>query len=406
MAFRYEAIDSAGQTLTDVVEAASAQEAADLLRDRGLFVTRLDEDDPHRHRDASGISSSRQGPKAKFRDVVLFTQQMSMLLRSGARVVEALEAIEHQTQRTGWRDVVRTIHEDVEQGKPLSVALSRFPKLFSGIYVSMVTAGEASGELGLAFDRLGLLTRQQMEIRNRVIGAISYPAVLLVLCAAVMVILLVFVLPRFADMFEVLDVELPLSTSIMISSSRWVQVHWYYVLTALVATGVGTTMFLRSPGGKRSLSCTVVRVPIFGGLIRNIILARMCRIWGQLLQSKVGLLDAVELVQRGTTNHEFHELIGRVARTVTDGNLVGSELKSTWLIPKTYAGAIATGEESGRLTDSLLFVASSLEDENGEALASLTRIIEPLILAGMGLVVGIIAFSLFLPMFDMAGMAG
>ena len=405
MAFCYHAIDAGGQTVVDEVDAGSREQAVELLRNRGLFVTSLE---PTRGDDHPGgrSGSAAAGRKGKFRDVFLFTQQMSMLLRSGARVVEALEAVRSQHCRRAWAGVLASIYGDVEEGRPLSVALSRFPRLFPGVFVSMVTAGEASGGLGLAFERLSTLTRQQKEIRLRIVGAMGYPLVLLVLCGAVLVVMFGFILPRFAEMLEAMNVDLPVTTSLLISASRWSRTHWPYVAGALAALVTGMVTFVRSQTGQRYLAYVGLRVPAFGVLGRNVILARICRIWGQLLQSKVGLLEAVELIHRGTTNHEFRELIARVAQAITDGKRIGPELKASWLISKTYAGAIATGEESGRLTDSLLFVASCLEDENAQALASLTRIIEPLILAVMGIVVGTMAISLFLPMFDMATMAG
>ena len=404
MGFRFQAIDAAGQTLTDVVEAASAPEASALLRERGLFVTRLDEDGAT---GTESVTASDDGGKgAKFRDVLLFTQQMSMLIRSGAQVIEALDAIEDQNQRVAWQRVMAGIRFDLQEGKPLSVALERYPKLFSGIYVNMITAGEASGQLGVAFDRLAALTRQQQEIRNRIIGAISYPLVLLCLCGAVIVIMLGFILPRFAEMFDTLGVELPVTTTILIAASEWTQAHWPYVLGSVAAAGTGTFLLFRSKAGRRWLSLIILRLPLFGVLIRNIIFARICRIWGQLLQSKVSLLEAIELVQRGTSNAEYKNMLGRVAEAVTEGNRVGGEMRASWLVPGAFAGAIATGESSGRLADSLLFVGSSLDDQNAEMLGSLTRVLEPIILAIMGVVVGVLAFSLFLPMFDMATAAG
>jgi len=405
MGFHYQAIDASGQTVEDTIDADSHMEAAELLRERGLFVTSLD---GLNSGDSSAGSSSggTKNKSGKLRDVVLFAQQMSMLLRAGSQVVQALEVVEDQASRLAWRNVVTSIRADVQEGKPLSAALSRYPDVFPGVWMSMVTAGEASGELGVAFDRLALLARQQQEVRNRVIGAVSYPIVLTVLCSVVMTILFTFILPRFAEMFEALDADLPASTAILIASSNWVWAHWPYLVVGLATVVVSLTVFLRSTTGHRYISMSVVRAPIFGLLVRKIILARICRVWGQLLESKVGLLDTIELIERTTKNHEFKDLMGRIAEAVNNGNPVGSELRASWLIPKTFSGAVATGEESGRLADSLMFVATSLEDENVQNLSSLSHVIEPIILAVMGIVVGTMAFSLFLPMFDMATKTG
>jgi type IV pilus assembly protein PilC len=403
MPFRYQAIDSKGQTVANTVEASSVQQAAEMLREKGLFVTRIDAE----VEDKTDLIALHKGKASgKLKDVIFFTQQMSMLLRSGARVVQAIEAIESQTQRVNWLRVIRRIRIEVEEGRPLSAALSQFPKLFGPIYVNMLMAGEASGNLGLAFERLATLTRQQMEIRNRVVGALMYPAVLMTLCVGVVATLFTFVLPRFAEMFKTLDVELPATTAIMINASEWARANTLYVVGGLMVIGGSLTMFLRSAKGKRFISRFTVRVPIFGLIVRNIILARTCRVWGQLLDSKVGLLDTVQLTMQSTKSLDFQELFVRVKDSITEGNLIGPTLKDSWLLPKTFAAAIATGEESGRLSDALLFVAGCLEDENTQVLSTLTRVIEPIMLVIMGTIVGTVAVSLFMPMFDMATVTG
>lgn len=403
MAFRFQAIDPSGQTIQNTIEASSVQQAAELLRDKGLFVTRIEPADAPAESD-SGISS-RVRPGGKLKDVLFFTQQMSMLVRSGARVVQAMEAIESQAARPAWRRVIRQLRAEVEEGRPLSQAMQRFPKLFPPVFVNMVAAGEASGNMGQAFDRLASLARQQHGIRSRVLGALTYPAVLMLLCCGVVVTLFTFILPRFAEMFTSLDVDLPATTALLIDASQWAHNHILLVLGMLAAAGVGLVFFFRSDQGQRFFSRAMVRVPLFGLIVRNVIFARLCRIWGQLLESKVGLVDAVDLTMQSTTSLDFQELLREVREAITQGNSIGPPLRNSWLLPRTFAAAIATGEESGRLGDALLFVAGCLEEENAQVLASLTRIIEPLMLVIMGTIVGTVAISLFLPMFDMATVA-
>ncbi len=403
MAFRYQAIDAKGATVSSTVEATSLQHAAELLREKGMFVTRLDaEDQP------GEIPVLRHDvkPGGKLKDVIFFTQQMSMLLRSGARVVQAIDAIESQTMRPRWRKVLQSIRIDVEEGRPLSVALGQFPRLFPAVYANMVAAGEASGNLGLAFERLAALTRQQQDIRNKVIGALTYPAVLMLMCLGVIVALFTFILPRFAEMFETMGVDLPPTTALMIHSATWSRQHGILVLSLLTIIVTGLVMFMRSEQGRRAWSRFTVRVPLFGLVVRNVILAQLCRIWGQLLDSKVGLVEAVELTRQSTSSLDFQELLADLRQAITQGESIGPPLKSTWLMPRTFAAAIATGEESGKLADALLFVAGCLEEENAQVLASLTRLIEPIMLLVMGSIVGSAAISLFLPMFDMAAQAG
>jgi type II secretory pathway component PulF len=226
------------------------------------------------------------------------------------------------------------------------------------------------------------------------------------MCVGVITVLFTFVLPRFAEMFKTLDVQLPATTAIMINASEWARANTIYVVGVLIVVVGVTVFFFRSATGKRFWSRATVRIPLFGVIVRNIILARICRIWGQLLDSKVGLLDSVQLTRQSTRSLDFQELFEKVHQSITDGNLVGPLLKESWVIPKTFAAAIATGEESGKLSDALLFVASCLEDENTQVLSSLTRVIEPVMLVIMGTIVGTVAVSLFMPMFDMATITG
>jgi len=405
MSYKYQAIDSAGHTQTDTIEAGSTREAADLLRERGLFVTKIDQADK-KVKDTGWLSDRDPQSGVKSKDIYFFTQQMSMLVKSGAQIVEALEAIEAQCPRVAWKKVIRRIRLNVEQGNPLSAALSQYPRLFPSIFSNIISAGEASGDLALAFERLSLLTKQQQEVKSRIIGALTYPAVLLMLCMAVVTLLFTFVLPRFAEMFEQLDVELPFMTAIMIAISEWGLSHLPYVFVFAAFLGVGIYMFLHSPTGREYISWYSIRIPIFGKITRSIILARIFRIWGQLLESKVSLLEAVHLTRECTSNIDFQNVIGELAQAITDGNSVGPVLKETWLVPTTFAAAVVTGEESGKLANSLLFVAGCLEDDNSQIMSSLTRIIEPIMLIVMGLIVGTVAISLFMPMFDMATITG
>ena len=401
MPYSYQAIDASGQPVGDIIDAASMTEATDQLRQRGLFVTRMSPTD-----DAPSVAVPTQKAGGSTKDLVFFTQQISMLLRAGARVVPALEAVEAQATKPQWRAVIHSLRDEVEQGKPLSEALLKFPKIFANVFVNIIAAGEASGDIALAFDRVARLAKQQQDIRNKVLGALTYPAVLIGLCGVVILILLTFILPRFKEMFEALDVELPFITSALIALSQGLCQYWYVALIVVAATGAGIYFSVRSDRGKELLSRSMVRLPMFGVIVRRIILARICRIWGQLIDSKIPMLEAVQLAQRSTSSLDFRELLQDLEETINRGESVAQPLRNSWLVPTTFAAAIATGEESGKMGSSLDFVASCLEEDNAQILASLSRVIEPIMLIVMGIIVGTMALSLFLPMFDMATVKG
>jgi type II secretory pathway component PulF len=376
-------------------------EAADQLRQRGLFVTQIAPADG-----ATQTVSPKGGRGGSTRNLVFFTQQMAMLLRAGARVVPALEAVEAQSPKAQWRMVIRDIRDQVEEGKTLSETLEQYPKIFSTVFVSIIAAGEVSGDIALAFDRVAKLAKQQQDIRGKILGAMTYPTVLIGLCIVVILILLTFILPRFKEMFETLDVQLPFITSAMIAASQQLCKYWHLALLVVGAMVTGAYYFARSEPGKRLLSRAMVRVPIFGAIVRRIILARICRIWGQLIDSKIPVLEAVQLTQRATSSLDFRELLREVEETISQGDSMAEPLSKSWLIPTTFAAAIATGEESGKMGTSLGFVATCLEEDNAQILASLSRIVEPIMLVIMGIIVGTMAISLFLPMFDMATASG
>ena len=404
MAYRYQAIDATGNTVSDVVDAASSNEALEALRQRGLFVTHI-ESGKATKRKVRKAPSINIGGKPKLKDMVLITQQMAMLMRAGSRVVPALEAVETQANKQKLRTLLARVRAEVEQGKTLSESMEQFPDFFTPVYVNIISAGEASGDMAEAFDRVASLARQQNEVRSRIVGSLTYPAVLILLCVAVIIVLLTFILPRFKDMFEQLDVDLPFMTHAMIESSNFLMEQWIVVLIALGAVISGIITFFKSNRGKRLWSRTTVRLPLFGHIVRSVCLARICRIWGQLLDSKVPMLDAIRLTRESTGSLDFHELLQKMENEVTQGKTIASQLRESWLLPSTFAAAIATGEESGKISLSLNFVASCLEEANSQLLGSLSKIIEPLLLTMMGLIVGTMASSLFLPMFEMASAA-
>ncbi len=413
MPFLYQAIDGSGRAIRDTIEAASLDEAARSLRARGLLVTRLTEDGGASPSAPASAASTmfravrRRGRRSiGAKDLLYFTQQMAMLLGSGARMVPTLSAVEAQSRSEGMKSLIRHLRERVEDGSPLHVAMTDRPDVFNGVFISLVAAGESLGRIADSFDQLAKYTRQQQEIRQRVAGALIYPALLIVMCTGILAGLFGFVLPRFRDLFTTLGVRLPASTRVLIVGSEWVGSHWIPLAIGIVGAVVGGVVAFRSPAGRRWWAGVYTQIPVAGHLIRRLILARLFRIWGVLVANNVPLIDAIRMAKGTTRSTAFHALMDSVEQAVTDGRLIGAALRESALVSPTMAAAVATGEESGRLGTSLLFIADALESENTQWLASLSRIIEPVILIVMGGVVGFVAISLFMPLFDIATIAG
>ncbi len=406
MKIAYEAMDQRGLTRSDVLEVASRDEAIDTLRRQGLFVTHIETAaEQLGGEDSLGRRVGRlqiRLPGEDHREMMLFTRQMAMLMSVGTGVVPALAAIGRQSRSRRWREGVMAVHAEVQGGSPLSAALAERPDLFDPVFRSMVAAGEATATLPEMFARLSSLTQQQYEVRNRVVGAMMYPVILIGICLAVTVILIGFVLPRFATLFTNLNLDLPRSTAQLIGLSGLLTSYWPWAVGAVSLSVGGIWALLRTERGRLGFDRLLLRTPSVGALVRSLMLARICRMLGLMIHARVPLLEAVELTMNSTTNAEYKALLQRVRGAVTDGLPLAAGLQGSRLVFPGMVQAVATGEEGGNVAPALLFVADWLDEENRLKIATLSKLVEPIILILMGVVVGGVAVSLFMPLFDMA----
>lgn len=405
MKLAYQAVDARGHLRSDVIEAATREEAIDQLRRQGLFVAQLSEL-AGGQREEDSPARGGFGLLADYRERMVFAKQMAMLLGAGVGVVPALEAVELQATSPKWRDALRRMRTEVEEGNTLATALASCPGLFDRVFASMVAAGESSATLPEMFRRLATLAQQQYDVRRRFIGALIYPAVLITISIGVVALLLGVVLPRFAGFFEALNVPLPATTRILTNVSEFVRSYWGWVLAGIAATVVALTVYLRTPHARRTLDAISLRLPVIGNLVKHLILARFTRILGVLLASRISLLEALELATASIRHHAFRELLDEVYEAVSEGQPVADALRGSPLVPPSVVQAVAAGEQSGNIGSALLFVADCLDEDNAARIATLSKILEPLVLLVMGLIVGLVAFSLFVPMFDIATAAG
>lgn len=417
MAFAYEALDSSGKAVTGVVDAASMDEASRQLHARNLFVTRLSGSEQSDGR--AGPPSGRGTPAAAMgsfgkmlagkagntRDLLMLSQQMTMMLRAGSRVVPALEAISEQITKPEWRKILAEVTDQVAAGSPLNAAIARYPEIFNESWRAIISAGESTGQIAEAFERLSNMTKQQQQVRTRLIGAIVYPIVLMFISVGVLLVLMFFVLPRFDDLYTMLGTPLPAMTQVLLRISRWMLGNKIFVVLGAAGVVAGPIVLFRLPGAQRRLDGVLISLPGLGRLARQIILARIFRIWGTAVRSNVPLMESLELSRGVTRNVVYRGLMDDIMKAIEEGGSIGSVLIGHHLVPRTMASAIATGEQSGQLGESLLFLAGYMEDENTQSLATLTRLIEPIILVLMGITVGVVAISLFLPLFDLTSAA-
>lgn len=412
MKWAYAGFDGSGAASRGVLEAATADEARDAARRKGLFVTEVR---PAGAGDSAPSAGSQRadrlvtwGKTRRLKDLALFMRQLSVLISTGTPAVEAITVLERQLPDGAWRTVVSDVRRRVEEGSTLSAALEAHPGWFDPVCRSLIAAGESRGKLGDMLVRLSALTRQQLKIRGAVAGAMVYPAVLMCVAVSVMGLMIGFVMPRFEGLFEQLGAPLPPSTAILMDAGRELRQHWYFYGGALLAAVAGLVAFLRSDAGRLAFDRAAVRLPQLGKVTRAFATARIARVLGVLLEGKVALLDALALTRQASGNSLYAALIERAEQNVTRGETVTSALEGSSLISPSVVEALRSGERTGQVAPVLLSIADFLDEDNEVVVKTLTSIIEPLILMVLGVAVGLVAMCMFLPLFDLtsAGAGG
>jgi type II secretory pathway component PulF len=409
MQFVYQAMRPDGQIVMDALDAASQGDAAESLRNKGLMVMKLTAgaDDA-----SAGNSGGTISPgfawlgRPRSSDLVLFTRQMEMLLDAGCGVVPALEAIEQQTTRRSFRGIVHQIREQVEQGGLLSDSFRAHDSLFKSSFCTMVAAGEGTASLAATFTRLSEMAKRQQHVRRTLVSAAIYPSLLMVMCISTCATLIGFVVPRFRMLFDSLRTPIPASTRLMLAISGWATHYWWVILIAAFLPPLAAAIVLRTPAIRDRCDTLFLRLPILGKVGSRLIMARVLGVWAAMLHSHVPLLETIQQSQRAVRNRSVRKLLLQVEDSVAAGGRVGKSLLESTLVEPVIASAVATGEENGRLADSVDFVAQWLDEDNAHLISTLTRIAEPLFLSIMGVVVGAIATSLFVPLFDLATAGG
>lgn len=405
MKFAYRGISSTGAKVTDVIDAPDLAQAIESLRQDGLFVTDIDESTSSRRVSrGTAVASPAEPGRLNSKELLLFTRQMTMLLRAGSPIVPTLVAISKQMSGTS-KLVIDAIHRDTEGGRGLADAMREFPGTFPETYIAIVNAGEMSATLPEMFARLGTMLKRNLEIRNRVVSAAAYPVLLICLSSSIITTMIVFVVPRFKSLFASLNAPLPFSTQVMFGASDFARGNWMWLVGAAAVVVIASITVCKTRAGRQWLCDLQTQLPVVGRLLSNLLLAQMYRVMGLLLESRVGLMDTLALAGRVSSNKTYQQLNGAMADSIEQGNGLSEALSKSAMVSPSVAQAISIGEQSGNLDQAMLFVADILDEENFQLINTVTKLLEPLILIMMGFVVGGIALSLFIPLFDLAALA-
>lgn len=404
--FNYTALDARGTEKSGLLEAADMQQLSSILRGQGLFPTGV----VTQSGGSASASSARLTPASiqlhlPFAKVVgdreraAFTRQLATLLRAGMPLLRGLEVLARQERNRRFRQVIESMAEDIKSGGTLSDALARHPRVFDRLYINMLKAGEAGGALDVVLERLARFQEKSIQLRGKVTAAMVYPFIVLGVAVLILAGLLVFVVPKFKEIFADLlkGAPLPPLTQAVLSVSDAVRHHFPVVLGAgIVLWGAGL-LFRKTPAGARLVDTLVVKLPPFGPLFLKAIVARFARTLGTLLASGVPILPAMLMTRDTCGNRRVAAAITEVHDRVKEGAPVARPLEATQVFPPMVTSMIDVGEHTGQLPEMLGKVADVYEDEVDNAVAGLSSLIEPILILFLALVVGTIVIALFLP---------
>jgi general secretion pathway protein F len=398
--FEYKALDSSGNSIQGIIDADDPGEARSKLRRQAIYPTELWQEGTapviSREVDWGGIWQ-----RISKREIAVFTGQLATLLEAGIPLVDSLSSLVEQLQDKTLKRVIADVRERVGEGSSLSAALSKYPETFSNLYVNMVKAGEKSGALEKILRRLADYAESEVVFRNRLRAALAYPLLMVLVGVGVLFFLFSFVIPMVTRVFAETDRALPLLTVTLISISDFLRAYWWLTLLGLGAILGAGKWFLSKEKGRLLRDRLKLRIPLLGSLFRDMAIVRFSRTLGTLVGSQSSILSSLDIVKDVVGNTVFSHALAAARDEVGEGGNIANPLKKSRLFPPMVIRMIAVGEESGDLEGMLFKVAEAYDNEVQTKVSTFISLLEPLIILGMGLVVGFIVLAVLLPIFEM-----
>jgi type IV pilus assembly protein PilC len=341
------------------------------------------------------------GPKVKPHDVMVFTRQFATMIDAGLPIVQSLDILSQQTENKLLRSTLLTIRRDVESGLTLADALKKHPKIFDDLYVNMVMAGEEGGVLNTVLNRVALFIEKANKLKKKVKGAMIYPASIIAVAVIVVAVLLIYVIPVFAELYGSMGKALPGPTQITINISNWVRAYFIYIVLLLAGIGTAISMYYKTENGRMTIDGILLRLPVLGDLLRKVAVARFSQNMSILLSSGVPILDGLAITSRTAGNKVVEKAVMDARVSISQGKTVAEPLMESKVFPPMVCHMVAIGENTGALDTMLKKVGEFYEDEVDSAVANLTALMEPMIMIFLGIILGGLVISMYLPIFQM-----
>ena len=401
--FVWEGKTAQGRAMKGELEAPNLEAVVTVLRHRRIRPI------PNRIREKGKglekeITIPGFGEKVKTKDLSIFTRQFATMIDAGLPIVQCLDILGEQSESKLLRNTVRTIRQDVEGGATLADALRKHPKIFDALYINMVEAGEAGGVLNTVLNRIALFIEKANKLKKKVKGAMIYPCAIIAVAVIVVSILLIFVIPVFAELYGSMGKALPAPTQITINISNWFVASWYYLLLALGGVVAGVRFYYQSDQGRMNIDGLLLRLPVVGDMLRKVAVARFSQNMAILLSSGVPILEGLAITARTAGNKVVEKAIMDSRVSISQGKTVAEPLAESKIFPPMVCHMVAVGETTGGLDGMLRKIAEFYEEEVDDAVASLTALMEPMIMVVLGVILGGLVISMYLPIFQLGSL--
>ena len=393
--FKYTVKDKNGKTLKGTIETISREAAIESLRGKGLVIIGLAQEKASVFSIAGLKGGGRK--KIKIEDLVIFSRQLATMVNAGIPLVNALDILAEQMENILFKQVVAKVRDNVEAGSSLSEALAKHTNIFSNLFINMVKAGESSGMLDEILERLATYLEKTASLQRKIKSALVYPAVVSLMAIAITVFLLVKVIPVFGDIYSGFGAKLPMPTQLMINLSNFMRRYFYLAIAGLVLTVFFGNRYLKTESGKLKFDRLKLNVPIFGILIRKVSVSKFTRTLSTLIKSGVPILSALEIVSKTSDNRIVEIAVDNVKSNVKEGEPIADPLSRSGVFPPMVVRMISVGEQTGELEKMLGKIADFYDEQVDAAVSGLTSLIEPLIIAFLGIVIGGVVICMFLP---------
>lgn len=395
--FTFQAKDPKGKIVSGTVKANSDMEVKARLRAGGYSPLKVVAEGQGKEKKTSSLFT----PGVSSKDIQIFFRQLSVLLRSGVPLVDSLQSLSDSTANKTLSKVLNDVLENIEQGKTLNEAMKLHPKVFDKMVVNLAKAGEMAGVLETVFDRVAVYYEKRNHLKAKVVGALTYPVVTLLVSLGAVAIILTFVIPKFQKLFGSKD-KLPALTQKVINLSDFFVANYYIIFPAIIAVPILLSFYYKTSSGQRVMDRLFLKIPVFGSLIRRSAIARMSRTMATLLKAGVRLNEAIEVTLGTTGNVIIEDQLEHAKESILSGKAFSIPLRESGHFPKIVTQMVVIGEKTGNIDEMLESVADFYEDEVGRTAEALTSLMEPFIIVLLGGMVGTLVIAMFLPVFNMA----